>query len=156
MLQNKRHKKFEKSLTEADDVVSLSQKIIDEFIFSFQISKEKKMKFQFLLVIDEIDNFSRNNDQNSKFKNFLTILMNSKICPKIVGIANSVELFKGELSKDKKDLTKQHFESQERLQIIFDPYLQEDLFKILFYLLKHHFEKSISALKRVYFQNVFN
>ena len=153
-LRNKREKRSCKTDLDGDDIEHLSQTVVDEFIMSFQISKKQKMKFQFLIVIDEIDNFSRNSDQNSQFKNFLSIFMNSQICPKIVGIANSVELFKGELTVQK-ELSKQHFESQDRLQIIFDPYLQEDLTKILFYLLKHHFEKVIPASSRSYFKKVF-
>lgn len=93
-----------------DDVEVLSQQVIDEFITTFQISKHQKKKYQFLIVIDEIDNFSKNNDQNSSFKKFLGSFMSSEICPKIVGIANSVELFKGELGV-KKDHSKSHFES---------------------------------------------
>lgn len=81
--------------------------------------------------------------------------MSSSICPKIVGIANSVELFKGELT-NKEGLSKSHFESQNRLQIIFDPYSQEDLSKILFHLLKNHFEKEIPTADRVYFEKVFD
>jgi Cdc6-like AAA superfamily ATPase len=107
------------------------------------------------LVIDEIDNFSKSSDQNSKFKKFLSIFMSSSICPKIVGISNSVELFKGELT-NKDDLSKSYFESQNRLQIMFNPYSQEDLSKILFHLLKNHFEKEIPIANRIYFEKLFD
>jgi Cdc6-like AAA superfamily ATPase len=50
----------------------------------------------------------------------------------VVGIANSVELFKGEIKGEK---VKTHVS-----KIIFDPYTKEDMRRILFYLIKHHYE----------------
>lgn len=50
------------------------------------------------MIIDEIDNFSKSSEQNDKFKNFLKDLVKNKIFKiQIIGIANSVEMFKGDL-----------------------------------------------------------
>ena len=54
----------------------------------------------FIIVIDEIDHFSKNLDKNRIFQKFLFCLLNNKLNLKflIIGIANSVELFKGDLN----------------------------------------------------------
>lgn len=55
-------------------------------------------KLNFFLIIDEIDNFSKKTDINNKFKLFLKELVRNKIFKiQIIGIANSVEMFKGDL-----------------------------------------------------------
>lgn len=68
-------------------------------------------------MIDEIDNFSH----NAAFKHFLNQVTQLSKCV-VLGIANSVDLFKGEVVAHKK--------------VIFEPYNKEQLSVILLSLFK--------------------
>lgn len=94
-----------------------------------QLLRQLPKKSKLILVIDEIDNFSKSESQNQKFKHLLSLL--SKITNlKTIGIANSVELFRGEIKKQEVAATK----------IVFDPYTKDDMRHILFYLIKNSYE----------------
>ena len=141
-----------------DQLETLSQKVLDQFINSFGLQNKKKSKtlnFEFVIIIDEIDNFSKNNETNKQFKLFLNkFLKNKLICPKIIGIANSVELFKGDLNINNSSSAKANdLEELNIKKIIFDPYTKEDLQKILFCLMKDSYEKHSL---RSYFDKILN
>lgn len=85
-----------------------------------------------MIVIDEIDNFSKEMGAHLQFKQFIDSICKCKSV-KVVGIANSVELFRGEI-KHQKIQTK-------AVKIIFNPYTKEQMRAIAFHQIKHHFEQ---------------
>lgn len=71
--------------------------LIEMIIAEAENLKSHSNLLKLILVIDEVDHFSKSNAENLAFKNFLTRFLQSKFKSCIVGIANSVELFKGDL-----------------------------------------------------------
>lgn len=97
-----------------------------------------------MIFVDEVDSFSKSLGSNKDFKTFLTELMQiegKRVC--FVGIANSIELFKGELSQDTKlkqirgslDVTKtrirKQFDELKLKKVLFESYTMKDLMSIL-------------------------
>jgi len=81
-------------------IEEMTAKLIRHIKMSFSLNKNRKKEqeanMKFILVIDEIDNFSKSTQAKNSFLNFLNLLMDkehSTFRPHIVGIANSVELF---------------------------------------------------------------
>ena len=100
------------------------------------------------LVIDEIDAFSKSDSTHLMFQEFLKKLLIRKTSLKrpkskkkvqnylltVVGIANSVELFKGELrlSQSKQNpLEQTKFMIENEIKLLFKPYTRENLASIL-------------------------
>ena len=119
-----------------------------------------------MLVIDEIDALSKSGSSNLVFKNFLKVIIDrdfvngfkekrnltKKIVKvpdqtyslSVIGIANSVELFKGELAAGSKEGKKSNLlESNQLLKtnevkLLFEPYTRNELQMILVNLYKQH------------------
>lgn len=110
------------------------QQLVDLILDSVKkVTKHKKARL--VIVIDEIDNFSREMGAHLNFKTFIEQICKCKGV-KVVGIANSVELFRGEI-RNQKIQTK-------AVKVIFDPYSREQMRTIAFYQIKRHFEQNWS------------
>ena len=84
-----------------------------------------------IIFIDEIDNFSRLPDANKALKAFVKRITKVKGV-KVIGIANSVELFKGDL-KQKDEGTQ---------KILFMPYTRQKMSEVLFLMQKAEYDSN--------------
>lgn len=89
-----------------------------------------KNEVKLILVIDEIDSFSHSSEDQALFNSFLRLLLTSgQVNVIVIGIANSVELFKGELTKNASLSKKVICKNEEK--IIFPPYTSEEFVSII-------------------------
>ena len=100
-------------------------------ISAFHLSADTdKITHKFLIVLDEIDRFSESN--NDDFKIFLRqLLVNTSLRPTVVGIANSVNLFKDEAKHSKTTKSSGFLGSIDIEKLVLDPYTKSNLISIL-------------------------
>lgn len=82
-----------------------------------------------IIFVDEIDNFSKRKEGNKALKAFVRQITKVKGV-KVVGIANSVELFKGDLNQKDSSAHK----------IVFDPYTRQKMSEVLFLMQKAEYD----------------
>eukprot|EP00347_Sterkiella_histriomuscorum_P021811 403332685 len=100
-----------------------------------------------ILMIDEIDAFSFHSQASSYFNIFLKILLKfNTLSVSVIGIANSVELFKGELTSSNNKLNSA-FLCQNEMKIIFTPYDKSKVTLILKTLVDRFIHKNYSTVK---------